>query len=334
MAGLKEDIDYIYVAWSDKTDKMGGLFYKYEDAVKSLGFSADKEKQILEEGLPVDYVDFTKEVNKVEIHKEGERAEDVKTLYLAAYNDGYSMTILSAYARKEDAANALKEYFELSEGDYESLVGGVILPANDATVTCEVKAIDVREIRYGLREYTDNSKKTRNMEAIQALCTRRSIKGYKTDMPSQDTIDQITQAGMAAPTGMGLQSPLIVVVKNKALRDELSKMNSEVLGVGSDPFYGAPACIVVLADKSRNTYLYDGSLVMGNMLNAAHALGLGACWIHRAKEVFATERGKQLLKEWGIEGDYEGIGHVVLGYPAVEPKEAKPRKDGYVRVIE
>lgn len=172
------------------------------------------------------------------------------------------------------------------------------------------------------------------MDALEVLNTRRSIKGYKSDMPSQQQIEEITKAGMAAPTGMGMQSPLIVVVKNKELRDELSKMNAEVLGANADPFYGAPVVIIVLADKSRNTYLYDGSLVMGNMLNAAHAVGLGACWIHRAKEVFATERGKQLLKEWGIEGDYEGIGHVVVGYPAVEPKEAKPRKADYVRVIE
>ena len=92
--------------------------------------------------------------------------------------------------------------------------------------------------------------------------------------------------------------------------------------------------IVVLADKSRSTYLNDGSLVMGNMLNAAHAVGLGACWIHRAKQVFESQRGKELLKEWGIEGDYEGIGHIALGYAAVEPKPAKPRKPDYVRVIE
>lgn len=133
---------------------------------------------------------------------------------------------------------------------------------------------------------------------------------------------------------MGMQSPLIVVVKNKTLRDELAKMNAEVLGTTSDPFYNAPVIIVVLAPKSRNTYMNNGSLVIGNMLNAAHAIGLGACWIHRAKEVFESERGKALLDEWGISEDFEGIGHVALGYAAVEPKPAKPRKMGYVRVIE
>lgn len=172
------------------------------------------------------------------------------------------------------------------------------------------------------------------MEALEALYTRRSIKAFTDEMPSQADIDKITKAGMAAPTGMGAQSPLIVVVKNKAVRNELSKMNAEVMGTHADPFYNAPVIIAVLADKTRGTYMYDGSLVMGNMLNAAHAVGLGACWIHRAKEVFASERGKALLKEWGIEGDYEGIGHIALGYANMQPKTAKPRKDGYVRVIE
>ena len=172
------------------------------------------------------------------------------------------------------------------------------------------------------------------MEALETLYTRRSIKGFTDQMPSQTDIDKITKAGTTAPTGMGMQSPLIIVVKNKALRDELSKMNAEILGTTADPFYNAPVIIVVLADKSRGTYLNDGSLVMGNMLNAAHAVGLGACWIHRAKQVFESLRGKELLKEWGIEGDYEGIGHIAPGYAAVEPKPAKPRKPDYVRVIE
>ena len=172
------------------------------------------------------------------------------------------------------------------------------------------------------------------MEALEALYTRRSIKGFTDKMPSQEEIDKVTKAGMAAPTGMGLQSPYIVVVKNKALRDEIARMNGAVMGTTADPFYGAPVIIVVLAARSRGTYLYDGSLVMGNMLNAAHAMGLGACWIHRAKEVFASERGKQLLAEWGITEDVEGIGNVALGYAAVVPKPAKPRKEGYVRVIE
>ncbi|MCF0198656.1 MAG: nitroreductase [Bacteroidaceae bacterium] len=172
------------------------------------------------------------------------------------------------------------------------------------------------------------------MEALEMLYTRRSIKGYTDAMPPQELIDQVTKAGTTAPTGMGMQSPVIVVVKNKALRDELATLNADVLGTASDPFYRAPVIIVVLAARSRNTYLYDGSLVIGNMLNAAHALGLGACWIHRAREVFASERGRQLLAEWGLSDDYEGIGHVALGYAAVDPKPAKPRKPDYVRVIE
>ena len=172
-------------------------------------------------------------------------------------------------------------------------------------------------------------------ETLHTLMTRRSVRAFQSDrMPDDDTIRQIVEAGEYAPTGRGAQSPRIVVITDKAVRDRLSVLNAEVMGTKADPFYGAPVILLVLADHSRPTYLYDGSLVMGNMLNAAHAIGLGACWIHRAKEVFSSARGQQLLKEWGIEGDYEGIGHIALGYAAAEPKPAKPRKADYVRVIE
>ena len=121
---------------------------------------------------------------------------------------------------------------------------------------------------------------------------------------------------------------------DKAVRNRLSKMNAEVLGSASDPFYGAPVVLVVLADRNRPTYLYDGALVMGNLLNAAHAVGLGSCWIHRAKEVFDSEEGRDLLKQWGIEGDYEGIGHCVLGYPKdLKEPQAAPRKPDYVHFV-
>ena len=105
-------------------------------------------------------------------------------------------------------------------------------------------------------------------------------------------------------------------------------------GTDTDPFYGAPVVLVVLADKNRPTCVYDGSLVMGNLMNAAASLGIGSCWIHRAKEVFASEEGKALLKKWGVEGDYEGIGHCVLGYPARDVPKAKPRKENYVYYVD
>ena len=169
-------------------------------------------------------------------------------------------------------------------------------------------------------------------EVLECLKTRRSIRAFDPEnrafdpekVPSKEIVARVAEAGTYAPTGMGKQSPVIVAVMDRAVRDRLSKMNADVLGSASDPFYGAPVVLVVLADRSRPTYMYDGALVMGNLLNAAHALGLGSCWIHRAKEVF----------EWGIEGDYEGIGHCVLGYPQ-DSKEpvAAPRKADYVRFI-
>ena len=119
-----------------------------------------------------------------------------------------------------------------------------------------------------------------------------------------ELLDQIVEAGTYAATGMGAQSPIIAAVTNKNIRDRLSRMNAGIMGTGTDPFYGAPVVLVVLADRNRSTYLYDGSLVIGNMMLAAHDLGLGSCWIHRAKEEFDSPEGKALLKEWGIEGDY------------------------------
>ena len=135
---------------------------------------------------------------------------------------------------------------------------------------------------------------------------------------------------MNAPTGMNRQSPVMVAVQDPETVKQLSSMNAAVLGVSSDPFYGAPTVIVVLADSTVPTYLYDGSLVMGNLLNAAHALGLGACWIHRAKEVFASEEGKKLLKKWGLDDRYEGIGHCIIGYGDGPLPAAKARKENYV----
>lgn len=166
------------------------------------------------------------------------------------------------------------------------------------------------------------------------LLTRRSTKKYKSDMVPKDVLDQIVKAGTYAANGRGLQAPIIVAVTNKEVRDSLSKLNAGIMGVPIDPFYGAPVVVVVLADKKVPTYLYDGSLVIGNMMAAAHALGIGSCWIHRAKEAFELPEGKALLKSLGIEGDYEGIGHCVLGYADAQPSKRAPRKENYVYYIE
>ena len=127
-------------------------------------------------------------------------------------------------------------------------------------------------------------------------------------MIPDDVIGKIVEAGTYAATGMGKQSPIIIAVKDKAARDRLSKLNAEIMGTDIDPFYGAPVVLIVLADSSIPTHVYDGSLVMGNLMLAAHALGIGSCWIHRAKEEFERPEGKEILNELGIDGDYEGIG--------------------------
>lgn len=171
-------------------------------------------------------------------------------------------------------------------------------------------------------------------DAMENLLTRRSIRSYKPDAVPKELLDKIIEAGTYAATGMGAQSPIIIAVTDKEVRDKLSRMNAAVMGSQEDPFYGAPVVLIVLADKSRGTYLYDGSLVMGNLMLAAHALGIGSCWIHRAKEEFETPEGKEILKSLGIEGDYEGIGHCILGYADGPQPTAKPRKDSYVYYIE
>ena len=167
-------------------------------------------------------------------------------------------------------------------------------------------------------------------ESIKNMIERRSVRGYKPDMIPKEDLDLILEAGTYAATGMGMQSPVIVAVTDKATRDQLSKMNADVMGTDTDPFYGAPVVLVVLADKNRPTHIYDGSLVMGNLMNAAASLGIGSCWIHRAKEEFESPEGKQILKDLGITGDYEGIGHCILGYADCEEPTAAPRKENYV----
>ena len=167
-------------------------------------------------------------------------------------------------------------------------------------------------------------------ETLKTLKERRSCRSYRPDPVPAEILDRILEAGTYAASGMGRQSAIMIAVTDKKVRDQLSKMNAAVMGSAADPFYGAPAVIVVLADRSVGTYLYDGSLVMGNLMNAAHALGIASCWIHRAKEEFDSEEGKAILKELGIEGDYEGIGHCILGYAAQESSPAAPRKENFI----
>ncbi len=167
-------------------------------------------------------------------------------------------------------------------------------------------------------------------QTIQDLKQRRSVRQFKDEQISEKLLDAVLEAGSFAPTGMNRQSPLMVAVQNKETIEKLRKMNAAILGnPDADPFYGAPTIVVVFADKNVRTYREDGSLVIGNLCNAAHAVGLGACWIHRAKEEFETEEGKALMKEWGIAENYEGIGHCILGIPSVIP-ETKPRKENYI----
>ena len=168
-------------------------------------------------------------------------------------------------------------------------------------------------------------------ETIQNLLERRSIRKYKKQQITKEELTAILEAGKYAPTASGRQIPLMVVVQDADLIAKLSKMNAAVMGSDSNPFYGAPTVVVVFSDSGRATYVEDGALVLGNLLNAAHAVGVDSCWIHRAKEVFSTEEGKALMREWGIPEQYIGIGHCILGYRDCEYPKPAPRKEDYVR---
>ena len=167
-------------------------------------------------------------------------------------------------------------------------------------------------------------------EAMKNLLERRSVRGYKKDLVPAEVLDEILEAGKYAPSGMGQQKTLMVITQKPELVAKLSKMNADVMGAKSDPFYGAPTVVIVFADSEQGTCVENGSLGMGNLMNAAHAVGVDSCWIHRAREVFDSEEGKALKAEWGVPESYIGIGHCVLGYRSGEYPEAKARKDGFV----
>ncbi|MDD6211576.1 MAG: nitroreductase family protein [Clostridiales bacterium] len=167
-------------------------------------------------------------------------------------------------------------------------------------------------------------------QTCETLCHRRSVRRFKEDQLLETELQMILQAGMNAPSGMNRQSPIMVVVQDQDTIRKLSAMNAAVMGKdGTDPFYGAPTVVVVLADKEAPTWKEDGSLVMGNLMNAAYSMGVGSCWVHRAGQVFDSPEGQALLREWGIEGNYGGVGHCILGYPD-EEKEPLKRKEDYI----
>lgn len=170
---------------------------------------------------------------------------------------------------------------------------------------------------------------------LDEMKTRRSIRKFKPDMVPADVLDQIIEAGTFAANGRGLQSPIIIAVTNKEMRDKIMEMNRKIGGweEGFDPFYGAPVILIVLADASCPTAVYDGSLMMGNLMLAAHDLGIGSCWIHRAKEEFESEEGKQILEGLGITGNYIGVGHCALGFTDGAYPDVIPRKDNRVYYI-
>ena len=169
--------------------------------------------------------------------------------------------------------------------------------------------------------------------AYENLLTRRSVRKYKSEQITDEELSAVLEAGKYAPTAKGSQSPLMIAVQDKGDIARLSSLNAQIMGTDSDPFYGAPTVIVVLAQAGNRNGVQDASLVMGNLMNAAHALCLGSCWINRAYETFELPEGREMLAKWGVEGDWIGVGNCILGYPDGElPKSAK-RKENYAIIV-
>ena len=164
---------------------------------------------------------------------------------------------------------------------------------------------------------------------LENLKERRSIRKYKPEQVSDAHLDAILETGLYAASGMNTQNTVMVAVRDKETRDQLSRMNAEVMGTTADPFYGAPCVVVVLVEPERYTAVEDGSLVMGNLMQAAYDIGLGSCWIHRARQMFECEEGKALLRKWGLREDLIGVANCVLGYPDEVPAP-KPRREGRI----
>ena len=167
-------------------------------------------------------------------------------------------------------------------------------------------------------------------ETLKSIKERRSIKAYLPEQIKEEELDLILEAGTYAANGRSLQSAKMVVVQDKETRDLLSRLNAQVMGTDKDPFYGAPTGVVVFADSNCHTYVEDGSLVMGNLMLGAYAVGVGSCWIHRARQVFQLPEGKELMKKWGLDESYVGVGNCILGYTKGDIPQAKPRKIDYI----
>lgn len=169
--------------------------------------------------------------------------------------------------------------------------------------------------------------------ALENLKTRRSVRSYSSRQVEPEKLDAILEAATYAPTGMGGQSPVIVLVQSPETVRKISQMNAGVMGQNGDPFYGAPTVAIVFGNKTATTWFEDACLVAGNLLNAAHAVGVDSCFIYRAREVFSSEEGLALMRQWGLDENYVGVANCILGYGNGEAPQPKPRKDGYVRIV-
>lgn len=170
-------------------------------------------------------------------------------------------------------------------------------------------------------------------EALEVLKNRRAIRQYKNQQITKEELEAVLEAGTYAPTGVGTQGVQIIAVQSPKYVERVDALNAKILGRDVHPYYGAPTIVLVMETADCKTHTFDGSAACMNMLNAAYAVGLGSCWIHRCEQMFETQEGKELLKEWGLPEDLKGVASFSLGYPDCEHPKPKKRREGYAIVV-
>lgn len=171
-----------------------------------------------------------------------------------------------------------------------------------------------------------------NEEMLRGLKERRSCRSFRSEQITDEELRLVLEAGTFAPTAKGSQSPVIVAVQNPEEVAAVSALNAR-FGPNQNPYYGAPTILLVLVPAGGYLGELDGAAVLTNLVNGAHAVGLGSCWINRPQFMFETNEGREMLKRWGIEGSWKGVGSVALGYAAADPTPPKPRKENYCVIV-
>lgn len=174
-------------------------------------------------------------------------------------------------------------------------------------------------------------------ETLQTLKNRRSCRAFKPEAIPEDVLNAVLDAGTWAPNAWDKQSASIIAIRDEASRAVLTHLSQELAAEAGedtpDPLYGAPVVVLITAEKDSESGLEDGSLVAGNIMNAAQSVGLGSCWVNTARKILEMPIGKAMLMKWGVTEPVTGVAFVVLGWPTEKPEEPRARKENYIRIV-